>query len=399
MIRKFYDMGTADGSSAPTETQQSQPESIASIMAREGVKSSSSDEPYAPVTVRDTRYDREEESTRSTAAPANDYDNASRNDESNRETSQSSDGNYNWSENYDLSSILSRESPENVLRAMGYDDKSISFVQELKSLDPRMLGFFETWKSGGDVKTYLEEASRDFNQMSAEDVMRHQLRADYPKATEAQLDVLYKKEIVEKYKLNSYDEDEVAEGKLLLEAKADKYREQLAETQKEKILPSSSEYSEQQMQEQRAIAEYTNMVIKDFSDNPYTRDVFSKNAITIGEGTDKFVFPVDGKEIADLVINGDVTGDLMFDKKQGNDGSEMLIPKAEHQLLVATVNKYGQKFITELAKHYKSLGSRAAIEPIDNARPSNRTTPSYSESEPTTIAGAMAKYGRVSSGG
>ena len=88
----------------------------------------------------------------------------------------------------------------------------------------------------------------------------------------------------------------------------------------------------------------------------------------------------------------------MFEKVTRN-GQETFVPKSQHQLLVATVNKYGEKFITELAKHYKSLGSKAAIEPLENARPTEMRNTSSAAPEPTTLAGAMAKYGRFNSGG
>jgi hypothetical protein len=286
------------------------------------------------------------------------------------------------------------------LKALGFDDQTISFINGLKEIDPKMVGFLNTWKEGGDVKEYFNEASKDYSTMPAEDVMRHQLRLDYPRATEAQLEVLYKKEVVEKYSLNSYDEDEVAEGKLLLDAKADKFRDELVKIQQDKILPSSSAYSEQQRQEEQRIAEFSQRIVNDFNDNPFTKEVLSKNSITIGEGSDKFSFPINAKEVADLAIHGDKNGDLMFERKVDANGQESFVPRAQHQLLVATVSKYGEKFITELAKHYKSLGGKAAIDPIDNARPSgSKNTPNSDEKEPTSIAGAMAKYGKLQSGG
>jgi hypothetical protein len=393
--RKFYDMDATETSAASNETagSSSQPESIAAIMAREGVKSGMNDEPSQPIRISSNQSSDDTSSNSSSAAPAKSEESVESNED--YDNSSASKGN----ESYDLSSIIEKESPVNILKALGYDDKSIAFMQELKSLDPKMIGFLETWKNGGDVKQYLDEASRDFLSMPAEEVMKHQLRLDYPKATESQIDVLYKKEVVEKYNLNSYDEDEVKEGKLLLEAKADKYREQLQDLQKEKILPAGSQYSEQQLAQQQAVIDYSNEIVKVFNENSYTKDIITKNAITIGEGDDKFVFPINAKEVVDIVINGDMTGDLTFDTIKGADGQEQLVPKTEHQLLVATVNKYGTKFISELAKHYKSLGSKAAIDPIDNARPSQRAVPSHNDSEPTSVAGAMAKYGRVNFGG
>jgi len=172
------------------------------------------------------------------------------------------------------------------------------------------------------LKEYLEEASKDFSSMAAEDVMRHQLRLDYPKATDAQLEVLYKKEIVEKYNLNSYDEDEQNEGKLLLEAKADKYREDLAKMQADKVIPAfdNSKDEQERLAEQKANEEHIKLIVNSFNENPYTKDVLSKNAITIGEGDDKFSFPVDAKEVADIALYGDRTGELMFEKAKDSNG-------------------------------------------------------------------------------
>jgi hypothetical protein len=269
----------------------------------------------------------------------------------------------------------------------------------LKEVDPKMVGFLNTWKEKGNVSDYLKELNTNYAEMPAEDVMRHQLRAEYPKASEAQLEVLYKKEIVEKYGLSSYDEDEVNEGKLLLEAKAEKYRDDLVKQQQDRLLPQAPEKTEAIIKEEQRMAEISQNIVKEFNENPYTKEVLSKNAITIGEGADKFSFPIDAKEITDLVLNGDKTGELMFEIKKGANGEESYVPKTQHQLLVATVNKYGEKFITELAKHYKSLGGRAAIDPIDNAKPKETRTPSSSSEEPKTLAGAMAKYGRLNSGG
>ena len=291
-----------------------------------------------------------------------------------------------------------KEQPDEVLKALGFDEKAISFIKELKDVDPKMVGFLNNWKEKGNVTDYLNELSKDYTQMPAEDVMRHQLRVDYPKASEAQLDVLYKKEVVEKYNLNSYDEDEAGEGKLLLDAKADRYRDELAKSQQERLLPISPDRSEAAKAEEQRLAEFSKSIVKEFNENPYTKEVLAKNAITIGEGNDKFSFPIDSKAISDLVLNGDTTGELMFDKVN-KDGQEVFLPKAQHQLLVATVNKYGEKFITELAKHYKSLGSKAAIDPIENARPTETRMPSTSNEEPKTVAGAMAKFGRLNSGG
>lgn len=408
--KKFYDMEESDvttsgeteapiAESAPSETM-----SIAALMAREGVKSDSERTELNPVRVnRDGSWESESGKAESPVVPTKDEAKSETVSESSKpvesqaevpepQKEEVSNAKDSWQ------SAIKSQQPEDVLKALGFDDKTVSFIKELKDVDPKMVNFLNTWKEKGNVTDYLNEVAKDYSQMPAEDVMRHQLREEYPKATESQLNILFKKEIVEKYNLSSFDEDEVEEGKLLLEAKADKYRDTLIQTQKDRLLPEPKENESAKFEEQRR-TEVAQGIVREFNDNPYTKEVIAKNSITIGEGADKFSFPIDSKAVTDLVINGDANGELMFDKKTNANGEEVYIPKAQHQLLVATVNKYGEKFITELAKHYKSLGGKAAIEPIDNARPVETRNTSNASPEPTSIVGAMAKYGKLNSGG
>ena len=390
-------------SEAPVASS-AEPMSIAAMMAKQGTKSNAEGEDVSPIRLnRDGSWETKTEVANAPVAPTK----ASPTSEEEQELSQSVEKDADVPEpqtekdsntEYDWQDAVKSQQPDDVLKALGFDEKAISFIKDLKDIDPKMVGFLNTWKEKGNVTEYLSELSKDYTQMPAEDVMRHQLRVDYPKASEAQLDVLYKKEIVEKYNLNSYDEDEANEGKLLLEAKADKYRDELAKAHQEKLLPTAPDRSAAAQEEEQRLAEFSKHIVTEFNNSPYTKEVLSKNAITIGEGNDKFSFPIDSKAITDLVLNGDTTGELMFDKVN-KDGQEVFLPKAQHQLLVATVNKYGEKFITELAKHYKSLGSKAAIDPIENARPTETRMPSTSNEEPKTVAGAMAKFGRLNSGG
>tara|TARA_R110000868_G_scaffold178528_2_gene418229 strand:+ start:9933 stop:11171 length:1239 start_codon:yes stop_codon:yes gene_type:complete len=409
-IKKFYDMEASDVMSSgetdtpAVESAPSETMSIAALMAREGVKSDSEGTELNPVRVnRDGSWESDSGKAESPVVPTKDEAKSEAVSESSKpaepeaevpepQKEEVSNAKDSWQ------STIKSQQPEDVLKALGFDDKTVSFIKELKDVDPKMVNFLNTWKEKGNVTDYLNELAKDYSQMPAEDVMRHQLREEYPKASEAQLDVLYKKEIAEKYNLNSYDEDEVAEGKLLLDAKADKYRDTLVQAQKDRLLPEPKENESAKFEEQRR-TKVAQGIVREFNDNPYTKEVIAKNSITIGEGADKFSFPIDSKAVTDLVINGDANGELMFDKKTNANGEEVYIPKAQHQLLVATVNKYGDKFITELAKHYKSLGGKAAIEPIDNARPVETRNTSNASPEPTSIVGAMAKYGKLNSGG
>lgn len=282
-------------------------------------------------------------------------------------------------------SVLKKEQPDVVLKELGFDEK--------------VVGFLNHWKSGGDLKEYLREMTTDYATMPAEEVMRHQLRLDYPKASESQLEILFKKKIVDAYKIDGdrYDEDEVTEGRLLLEAEADKYRDTLVERQSKFILPPPPAAKEvgpdPQVLEQQMVIENSK---KSVVDSPLYRQVLSNNKITFGEGEDAFSFPVDAKELPEIIYDPSKFVESIFTVTQGQDGKVNLTADPEHQLLVAAVAKYGKGFITELSKHYKSLGGKKAIEPIENESIPSGAQAAKSEIPPNSPAAAMAKHGKLS---
>lgn len=298
-----------------------------------------------------------------------------------------------------LQEVLKSQQPDTVLKALGLSDKEVAFLNELKGFEniDYFSRFVSEWKANGNVNGFLKELTTDYTKMSAEDVMRHQIQLDYPKATPQQIEALYKKEVVKAYSLDSDDEDEVNEGKALLEAKADKYRDTLIEKQKGYLMPAVPEKQPAQPDPQ-VIAQQQEFerISNEIKNDPYTRNVIQSNKIELGEG---FSYPINSAEVIDLVINGDSSGELMFNKTVDANGSETYTPKVEHQILVACVQKYGKSFLDAYAAHYKSLGGKLVTDPIENAKQPDGTSAAPAENIPTSIAGLMAKQGRINSGG
>lgn len=401
MIRKYYD-------AAPTEaTSVEEQPSIAQLMATQG-RNSTEQIGQNPINITE----RKEEPITTEATPATATVESVTVEKANSETPSPTteqqtvptpqieaeqQATPNWQE------VLKSQQPDTVLKELGFNDKVISLLNETKELDPKMVAFLNHWKQNGDVKEYLKELDTDYSKMSSEDVMRNQIKAEYPKASEAQLNILFQKKIVESYNLDPdrYTEDEVEAGKLLLDAEADKYRDNLVDKQNQFLLPKAPEAKQQapdpqELERVRVIED----IQKQVKESSYTKSLLANKSITIGEGEEKFTFPIDPEAVLDVVLNGDSSGELMFNIEKSSDGGQRYIPKTEHQMLVATVNKYGVNFINELAKHYKSLGSKAAIEPINNARPiEGNTSSSHAEIAPKTPAEAMARLGRYNSGG
>lgn len=295
--------------------------------------------------------------------------------------------------------VLKSQQPDTVFKELGIDDSVVNLVKDLKEVDPKMVAFLNHWKTNnGDVTEYLKELSTDYSKMSAEDVMRHQLRQDYPKASDRALEVLYKKEIVEKYNLDSSDDAELEEGQLLLEAKAEKFRDDLTANQQKFLLPKPQEPKEdvvnntEQILQQQEYDRYKTQV----NTNPLTKDLIASKQLVIGEGEDKFNLPVsDPNALTNILFDSQAWKSKFFSTQLDANGAEVLVPDVEKQLLVSAVINDHKGVLRELAKHYKSLGGKAAIDPIENAKQPEGSTASKSEQNAASPAEAMGKHGRL----
>lgn len=287
--------------------------------------------------------------------------------------------------------VLKQQQPNAVLKELGFDDKVISLLNETKGMDPKMVSFLNHWKTNGDVKSYLQALDTDYSKMPAEDVMRHQLREDYPKATPQQLEALFKKKIFDTYQQDTtvFTEDEVATGRLLLDAEADKYRDKLIEAQQGYLLPKAPDqpsvdpFAEWTKARGEEIAEYTNSIKAD----PYFQSVMTNKSITIGEGPDAFVY-----QVKDPVSLEKCLVDSEYAAQKFMDGDKMNMQK---QLLIAAIQNDDKDFFTQLQAFYKSKGAKDVIDPIENVKPPDNSAPARAEVAPKTVAEAMAKAGRI----
>lgn len=294
-----------------------------------------------------------------------------------------------------LDEVLKNNQPDTVLKALGFDDQKADFVSKLKDADPKLIGIMQAYENG-TLGDYVRELATDYKTMSAEDVMRHQLRVDYPKASAAALEALYEEEIVEKYKTDPevYSAAEVERGKLLLEAKADRYRDGFVANQEKFLMPKTPEPKQAPAPDNtdaQKAKDNLDSYIKEISDDPYTKDIFANKKITLGEGKEKFSFDVDPQVLINNLSNPETWVSNMFDKETGK-------PKTAHQLLVATVAQYGTEFLDAYAVHLKGLGGKEVIEPIENAKKPDNSTSAKSEVLPPSVAAAMAQKGRRNNG-
>ena len=394
MFRKFY-AATTEGAGAATETVQFS--SMAEAMAKIGTKSDENSQVAIPINREDKVETKAEETTQ--AATAKVEENA----ETKTETPEKTEVKTEEPAKTDLvkevkatpvlslDEVLKNEQPNTILKKLGFNDEALDLVNDLKEVDPKVLGILQAYKQG-TLGDYVRELSVDYNKMSAEDVMRHQLRLEYPKASPEAFEALYQSEVVDKYKIDpdTYTETEVSRGKLLIEAIADKKRDDLIANQQKYLMPAKPEPkapsgpSPEEVQKQQL-----DTYRKELTENPHVKSIIANKSVTIGEGEEKFNYPVDANSLIDILVDPAKWVDTMYDK----DG-EHYVPKTEHQMLVAAFSQDSKKFLSEYAKHLKSLGAKEVIDPIENASQPDKSTATKSEAEPKSMAEAMARHGR-----
>ncbi len=124
-------------------------------------------------------------------------------------------------------------------------------------------------------------------------------------------------------------------------------------------------------------------------------NIITNKVLTIGDGEDKFTFPVEPDALLNQLFDSETWGKSLL--KTNADGSQE--QDIEKQLLIAAVAKYGTEFLTKYAQHYQAIGGKKAIAPIDNAKPPEQANTSQTEAAPANPAAAMASKGRLVSGG
>lgn len=414
LLRKFYDIAEGENSGGGEAAIAEPPrQTIASILAAQGKKTEGLDpvgvpEAIIPEKKEEPKADPKSEKIEDTSADASKTEQAKpevpkpeKTEAEVKPEPQKAEAEtakvQTWQE------VLTSQQPDlnEVLKVAGFDDKIIGILQELDGFDKveYFTNLLSEWKKG-NLNSYVKELSTDYAKMSAEEVMKHQLREEYPKSSEKQLEILFKKKVIEAYSLDNEDEDLREEGKLLLDAEADKYRDSLVERQKKSLAPAPPEARKPEPDKEQELADQNFEAYKSkIESDPYIKDIVTSNKITFGEGEEALTFPVTGKDIQALIYDNAKFAEAVSNKVVNKDGTISYSPDIKKQTLIAAVALYGDKFLDKLATHYKGLGGKAVTDSIENAKPADSVTTSTAKAEITDPAKAMASGGKIVTGG
>ena len=275
---------------------------------------------------------------------------------------------------------LKNVDPVDVLKELGYDDK--------------MVGFFNKWRTDGNIDDYIRAVSVDYSKMSPEELMKHQLELEYPEFPPQDLEELYQAKVVDNYKLNpdTYSEAEVRRGKLLLTADAKKIREGLTARQQEYILsakPPAHAIDNSAQQREVEMNEARDRYTKSLTGNQFTKDLLVNGKLVIGTGENAFNYEVaDPNSLVEMLQHPEQYARHVFQE----DGT----PFVDKQLFIAAAAKDMQGLVNSLIAHGKSLGAKQVAVSLENvSKPTGEL--SAADNTPLTPAQALARSGVITS--
>jgi len=269
-----------------------------------------------------------------------------------------------------------------------------------KTVDPKMVAFLNHWQNKGNINEYFEALSTDYQALSPEQVMRHQLRREYPELSADDFEILFDDRVKDRYKIDPslYSEEEVKRGRVLLAADAKKVRDQLVQSQQNYLLPKPPEVAApapeiaQQLAEYQALRQNGQAQVEAYrtqlqADN-FSKEILTNKRLVVGEGDTAFNFAVaDPQKLQNILTDQDAWAKAMFNP----DGT----PNFKKQWLLAAIAADDGVFFTEFAKHLISVGKNSLTSKIENPSPPPGAAPSAPDPTPSSPAAAMAKSGRI----
>jgi len=262
---------------------------------------------------------------------------------------------------------------------------SFNLDEELKKLDRKevlkklgvndfALEIDEYLAKGGKAVDYLQAKAIDYNSFSDEQIVKEDLKRQYPTFTPQQIDLMFNR----KYSVSDVAEDEEKEF-VQLQLKADAYNSRqakIAEQQKfvipeTPILPKDEAY-EQWKQAQEAQPAMMENLKKYYEEHEATKALNESKrvAISLGEGIQPFNFTIDRPDyLTRLYTDGGETWQKLTSTKSGE-------PDVAKQHLIGLFSFDPVKFSQDIFNYGMQMGKRKLVEEGQNAqRPQQKALP------------------------
>ena len=214
----------------------------------------------------------------------------------------------------------------------------------------------EYYNKTGDLTPYLEAKTVNYDEMSDEDIIKRDMRKEYPNLDDKTFDRLFNKQLQKKYSLNEdeFDEEDVQLGKALLKNDAQKLREKYKEEQAKFAAPTN----DTTQQEQELAQQWEKMV----NENDYVKTLQKEGKFEIQYGDEKFTYELDNpQEIVGGMIDEQKIFQNFIDQKDGK-----ATPNFERYAKTLAFSKDPSAYEKRLIEYGKSLGKGDVLDELEN---------------------------------
>ena len=263
------------------------------------------------------------------------------------------------------------------------DYKSLRDSEKTVFKDDFIKNAVDYYNKTGSLSPYLEATSFDYDKMSDEKVMRHNLEKEHPSLSPRAIEKLYARDVINKYSLDEdkFDVDDVELGKELLKADATKLRAKYKDEQQNFIQPEVKEDDSAKMQ-QEALDKFATSVESDQN----TKDLFDNKRILVEYNDEKFSYEVeDPSSIKDMTLDSNKFFQLFSDENGKID--------LEKWYRVATYALDPETYDMSLISHGVGLGQEKVVKDLKNPSKVTKSAPQVKEPE-SVVEGIMGEFMR-----
>jgi len=260
--------------------------------------------------------------------------------------------------------------------------KSLRDSEKTSFKDDFIKDAVEFYNKTGSLTPYLEATSLNFEEMTDQKIMRHNLKSQNPTLSDRAIERLYLRDIINKYSLDAdrFDEDEVELGKELLKADADKLRKTLVDEQKNFIQPESEPEDNSEAEAQQAA------FIESVNTNNVTRDLLENKRILVDYNDQSFSYEIENPEqLKDMALDSTKFFALFQDEK-GIIDFDKWYKVASYALDPETYNQ-------SLISHGVGLGQEKVVKDLKNPSKVTKSSPQYKEPA-TAVEGIIGEIMR-----
>ncbi len=293
----------------------------------------------------------------------------------------------------DWRELVKQQDQKEVYKFLDIDEQALSLSKELGS-DPFVTKMLNYRKEHGNLTPFIEAATKNWDDVSDLELLRDDLKRQYPNLSKEKFEKLAKAEIDRRFLLGEDAlEEEVELAQIRLETEGDKIR-QLRKKEQQEFLDSVKpvDYAaeskriaeEAEAKAQKEFEFFKNIV----ESHPLTTKLMTEKNIVLGEGEQSFKYTVNPASIKEKTfdvnrfynqfweVNGD--GNQVFNIDKWN----RVVAYAENPLLLEKA----------LINHGISLGTKEIIDgDLGNATPPKPTAPQVKQK---SLARAFMEEGR-----